>query len=96
MAQQITSSESLIERAELSQNYKLWFKFLKFSVFKSEFEPFFHKLLDQAYKFSKRISLKRQSEASRFALCLNYFSPFALFRFRIFDKAILKSERFSL
>ena len=49
----------------------------------------------QAYKFSKRNSQKRQSEASRFALCLN-FSLFSLIRLRFFDKANLKSERFSL
>ena len=36
------------------------------------------------------------SEASRFALCLIFFSLFALIRFRFFDKANLKSERFSL
>ena len=39
---------------------------------------------DQAYKISKRNSQKRQSEASRFALCLNFFSLFALIRFRFF------------
>ncbi|CBY10829.1 unnamed protein product [Oikopleura dioica] len=37
-----------------------------------------------------------RSEASRFALCLNFFSLFALIRFRFFDKANLKSERFPL
>ena len=52
------------------------------------------RVLDQAYKFAKRNSLKRKAKRIRFASRPKIVGPFALIRFRFLKKRIRYSENF--